>query len=353
MLKHRLKIFLRTAWAHLLFHTGLHRLVSRLMPRRLTILAGHCVEHSSNVSLPPDMKISAAKLAGILDWLRRHHDLVSVSEGWQRLQREGRGPSMVALTMDDGYRDNLEVLLPMLAERGITATVYLESRPLDQRRVNWIHHFFWCLERIGPAELVERLRRDSEDETTRARLAEVLAAGGDLHYTLKKVLKYEADQGDVARALGGIFAEQGGDEQELCETLYLSWDEARALRDGGIELGGHTRGHWVLSALDGRTQEEEAAAGRTSLREGLGTELQSFAYPFGRPWDWNEASVEAVRRAGFTTATTTGAGTNVASSDPLRLERLMIGEDTSLPILAAEACGGFALLRHLGLDLSR
>ena len=29
MLKHRLKIFLRTAWAHLLFHTGLHRLGAR------------------------------------------------------------------------------------------------------------------------------------------------------------------------------------------------------------------------------------------------------------------------------------------------------------------------------------
>lgn len=352
-MKHRLKLFLRAAWARLLYHTGLHVLVSRLMPRRLTILAGHCVASETNASLPDDMRISAAKLGRILDCLRRHHDFATVTEGWRRLREGRRGRSLVALTMDDGYRDNLEVLLPLLLERGVPATVYLESEPLDHRRLNWIHHFFFCLHRLGPEGLVERLRGKSEDERLRARLAEVLAAGGDLRYSLKKVLKYVADQADVERALRALMSELGGDEHALAETLYLSWDQARELREGGVELGGHTVHHWVLSSLDERTQLAEIAAGRDSLRKGLGAEASSFAYPFGRPWDWNEGSVAAVRQAGFVTATTTGAGTNTASSDPLRLERLMIDEGTSLPLLVAEACGGFALLRRLGVDLSR
>jgi len=352
-LKHRLKLFLRTAWARLLYHSGLHVLVSRLAPRRLTILAGHCVASESNATLPDDMRISAGKLGRILDRLGRHHDLVTVTEGWRRLKESPRGRSMVALTMDDGYRDNLEVLLPMLVERGVPATVYLESEPLDRRRLNWIHHFFLSLDRLGPEALVERLRGKTADERLRARLAEVLAAGGDLRYSLKKVLKYEADQAEVERALRELTAELGVDERALAEALYLSWDEARELRGAGVELGGHTVHHWVLSSLDGRAQLAEVSAGRDSLRKELGAEVLSFAYPFGRPWDWNEEAVEAVRQAGFVTATTTGAGTNTASSDPLRLERLMIDEGTSLPLLVAEACGGFALLRRLGVDLSR
>lgn len=351
MNKHKLKMRLRSTWAHLLFHSGLHAVVSRLLPRRLTILAGHCVTAPSNAFLPGDMKIAPERLAAILDWLGRRYDLVSVGEGWTRLG-EGRGRSMVALSMDDGYRDNVEVLLPLLRARGASATVYLESRPLDERRVNWTHLFFWILGRIDAAQLVERYVARSADEVARRRLEEALAAGGDAAYQLKRVLKYEADQADCAATLSSIFEELGGDEAQLCEELYMDWEGARTLRDGGVELGGHTVHHWVLAGCDERTQERELVEGRAALERALGEAPRSFAYPFGRRWDWNDASRQAVRRAGFNTATTTHAGTNLAGADPTRLARIMIDEEASLPLIACEACGGFELLRRLGLDLS-
>ena len=34
-------------------------------------------------------------------------------------------------------------------------------------------------------------------------------------------------------AVDAVFAEQRGDERALCEALYMSWDQARALRDAG------------------------------------------------------------------------------------------------------------------------
>ena len=62
VLKHKLKNLVREVYARLLFHTGLHALVDRLMPRRLTILCGHCVEprrgFEGSAHLPADMKAS-------------------------------------------------------------------------------------------------------------------------------------------------------------------------------------------------------------------------------------------------------------------------------------------------------
>jgi peptidoglycan/xylan/chitin deacetylase (PgdA/CDA1 family) len=350
-MKHKLKLILRLWWARFLFYTGAHALVSRLLPARLTILAGHCVSAPSNAFLPGDMKIEARKLGRILDWLGARYDLVSVGEGWRRLQ-SGDRRSMVSLTMDDGYRDNVEVLLPMLQERGVSATVYLESRPLDERRVNWTHLYFWALGCMEPSELVERYVAQSTDEVAKRRLPEALAAGGAAVYQLKRVLKYEADQADCAATLAAIFAEQGGSEEELCDELYMTWEDARVLRDAGVELGGHTIHHWVVSGLDADGQLAEIEGGRRALERELGSAPESFAYPFGRRWDWNEASCEAVRSAGFTTATTTHAGTNLRGAEPKRLARIMIDEAASLPLIVAEACGGFELLRRFGLDLS-
>ena len=45
-------------------------------------------------------------------------------------------------------------------------------------------------------------------------------------------------------------------------------------------------------------------------------------------------------------------GTNDARTDPYQLKRLMIDETSQLHLLAAEACGGFDLLRRIGIDLS-
>lgn len=352
-MKHKLKLFLRDAYARVLFHTGLHALVDRVMPRRWTILAGHCVGEPPGPGdvLARDMKIRPEKLERILRWLAARYDLVTVREGARRIAGEG-GRSLVSLSMDDGYRDNVEALLPLCERVGVPATIYLESRPLDERRVNWTHRFFWILARTGPEQLVLRFTELSTHEPSNVELNQLVAHGQATAYHVKRVLKYEVPREARDAALDALFAELGGDERALCDELYMDWDGARRLRDAGHELGGHTVGHEILSRLAPEAAEAEVRGCEDALRRELGAEGVTFAYPFGRRWDYDDAAREAVRRSGFTHATTTHAGTNDARTDPTLLKRLMIDEDAELHLLACEACGGFDLLRRLGLDWS-
>ncbi len=92
--------------------------------------------------------------------------------------------------------------------------------------------------------------------------------------------------------------------------------------------------------------------GREALIANLGVGCESFAFPFGRRWDFDETSVSLAREAGFECAVTTHAGANTRSSDAYRLGRSMIEDSVQLHLVAAEMCGAFTLLRKLGLDLS-
>lgn len=352
-LKHRIKLGVRNAYSRVLFHTGLHRLVDRLMPVRLTILAGHCVaDEGSNGGLPPDMKIPAERLERLLGFLARRYDACTVSEGVRRLDADAKR-SMIALSMDDGYRDNATVLPELLERTGARATVFLESRPLDERRVSWTHQVFWLLGRMDARALAERYMALASDAGTEERLRGVLAEGGDLAYGVKRVLKYDAPIAEREHVIERLFAEEGGDERALCDRVYMTWDDARRLRDSGVELGGHTEHHFILSRLDAEEAAGEVERGRAALARELGEEAtRTFAYPFGRNWDFDANSVAAVRRSGFAAAVTTHAGTNTKGRDRMRLARWMIDEATPLHLLATEACGGFELLRKLGVDLS-
>jgi peptidoglycan/xylan/chitin deacetylase (PgdA/CDA1 family) len=349
-IKHRAKRALREVYARGLYHTGLWRIVDACLPPRLTILAGHCVRGPSNERLPKDMKIRAADLERILRKLGERFELVSVGAGVRALEaRPSR--SMVALSMDDGYKDNRTLLLPLLSELRCSATVYLESAPLDRRSLNWTHKFFHALAALGPERFVARFAELSAD----ARAVGLLRAQAPAQlnaYHLKRILKYEAEVLERTRVVDQLFRECGGDERALCDELYMNWDDVRALDAAGVELGGHTIHHEILARLDARGCEQEIAGSKRALEAGLGHAIESFAYPFGRRWDYHATARDAALAAGFSSATNTHAGINTPASARGELRRLMIDEDAKLHLIATEACGGFELLRRLGLDLS-
>jgi peptidoglycan/xylan/chitin deacetylase (PgdA/CDA1 family) len=299
------------------------------------------------------MKTSAPTLERWLAFFKRHYELVTVGEGVARIDGRRLRKSVVALSMDDGYRDNHRELLPLLRRVGGTATVFLESRPLDERKLNWSHKYFWILARAGAFDFVHRYGAHCADRATFHALNTIISEGRvDERYHMKRVLKYEADPHDRDRAIDLVFAELGGDERELCDELYMTWTDARELRDAGVELGGHTVGHQILSKLPPDEQRREIEGGATAIKRELKNGLATFAYPWGRRWDFDEHSKAAAKEAGFQSAVTMHAGINDARTDRFALKRLAIDESAKLHLLAAEACGGFELLRRFGLDLS-
>jgi peptidoglycan/xylan/chitin deacetylase (PgdA/CDA1 family) len=354
-LKHRLKMGLREAYARLLFHTGLHALVNRALERRMTILFGHCIEDDAvNGFLPRDMTMREETLRRVVGWFqKRGYRVTGVAAGFDTLKGTGK-ESIVALSLDDGYLDNRTRLLPVLRELDASATIFLESEPLDQRDVNWTHKYHWVIRDGCVDGWTRRYMARTQDAATAEKLRTALEGPAEgLAYQVKRVLKYEAIPVDRDAVCQALFEESGGDLAELCRSLYMDWDDARALRDGGVELGGHTISHPILSRLDRDGAAHEIGGGREALVRELGAEVpRVFAYPFGRAWDYDQTSIHAARDAGFELAVNTHAGVNKADSDPFQLKRLPVDDSTPMHLLVAEACGGFELLRKFGLDLS-
>ncbi|HJO26990.1 MAG TPA: polysaccharide deacetylase family protein [Planctomycetota bacterium] len=373
-LKHRLKLVLREVWARLLWHTPLWRITDRLAAPRLVILAGHALAGAtSRVAAPSgatsrgaaskgavgvlsgEMAVEPAFLGRLVAALKRRHAFHTVSGALAALEAAAPGTrrGLVALSFDDGYRDNAAQLPGLLASWEVPATVYLESRPLEadgRRRPNWYHRLAWLERRLGPGAVARRLADLEGMVAVAAHFADGHdAAPGEL----KRVLKYDEAPGAVEAGLDQLFEAQGGDAGALAAELYMDWSGARALAAAGVELGGHTVSHPVLARLSPRECEREAREGLERIRaEVPGAQVRSFAYPFGRRWDWNADSAAAVARAGFLNAVTTHAGANLRGTEALALKRWALSPETRPHLIAAEACGGFECLRKLGLDLA-
>jgi peptidoglycan/xylan/chitin deacetylase (PgdA/CDA1 family) len=109
------------------------------------------------------------------------------------------------------------------------------------------------------------------------------------------------------------------------ELACLSWDELRALRSSGWEIGSHTDLHPRLTTLDDASLERELQVSREKCEWELKEPCYSFAYPYS---DYDSRVVEATREAGYLLATTIAHRS--APSLPLQWPRVIVNRSETV-----------------------
>ncbi len=98
----------------------------------------------------------------------------------------------------------------------------------------------------------------------------------------------------------------------------MSWDDIRAVKDAGIDIGGHGMTHVSLEGLSGESLGREISNCADIIESETGSRPMNFAYPYG---NHDAASVAAVSQF-FSYACTTRFGMVTSSSLPCELPRL-------------------------------
>jgi len=109
----------------------------------------------------------------------------------------------------------------------------------------------------------------------------------------------------------------------------LTWDDCKALAAAGWEIGSHSTTHEILTQVpEGQTAEsirpmveEQIRDSKAQIEEQTGLQVTSFAFPFG---NYDEFVLETLKDAGYTAAVSIDRSTADERSDPFRLPRRMI-----------------------------
>jgi len=284
--------------------------------RQPLILRYHRV-HPDGWNSAYELGIARSVFEAQLDFLTRTCTVVSLADLCAGLTSRRPLPDRaVSLTFDDGYRDNYSEAFPALRARGLPATVFVTAGHLDSGAPFW-----W--DRLAGAVCSAPAREYTLDL---GRGPEPVRLDGDL--SRRRLIDHAS-----ARAKMIPHREARTWLASLCETLgdevpgdrsVLSWQEAREMAAGGIEIGSHTLDHPILSRLDPAEAERQVVVSRRVIEERIGRTVRFFAYPNGTPEDFTPAVEGAVRAAGYEAALTTIDGRPRISSDLFKLERVAV-----------------------------
>ena len=107
----------------------------------------------------------------------------------------------------------------------------------------------------------------------------------------------------------------------------MSREQARQWVAGGQEAGSHTLDHPNLPDLAPEAAFEQIHSSRQELQQALDAEVTAFCYPYGHE---TPALRDMVRRAGYTSATTTSGGLAGPADDLFGLPRVTVARSTHI-----------------------
>lgn len=247
-----------------------------------------------------------------MQFLSRHFSVLPLQEAVRLLKRGKLPRRTCCITFDDGYRDNLTVAAPILKQYDLPATVFVSSGYLDGKCM-FSDAVIDAIKRTEQAELDLR-----ELDLGQYRLDTL----GERQQALVSILR------QFRRRVPEIREKELPRLYELAACgpppidTMLSRNQVRELADLGIEIGGHTVTHPILTSIDDERAKREMAAGKQQLEEITGRPVKVFAYPNGQPGkDFAARHVAMAKEAGFELAVTTARGVAHRDSDAFQLPR--------------------------------
>jgi peptidoglycan/xylan/chitin deacetylase (PgdA/CDA1 family) len=295
---------------------------------RLCIVTYHRIVESHDPLLASETDIATFRWQ--MKLLADGFNVLPLHEAIQALHQRRLPSRAVCITFDDGYRSVHNLALPVLQEFNLPAAVFTTTAYMDggsmwnDRIVEAVRHLpdgLLDLHAVGLGIYVLGGMRQRQDI--------VRKLDEETKYLLPQLRL------DVITTLEQLAGKTAASDLMLSRAMIAS------LSDNGIEIGGHTVTHPILTSLDDDLARHEIVENKQMLEVIAGKPLRYFAYPNGKAgFDFDQRHIEMVRQAGYSAAFTTATGAATRHDDVYQIPR-------SRPWDATPVRFGLRLLRWL------
>ncbi len=278
-----------------------------------------------------------------LDWqcsiLKEYFNVLPLGQAIDLLQKGKLPPRSVVITFDDGYANNHSLALPILNKWDFPATFFISSGFLDGGLM-WndaiIETFrrtkYETLQVSGIDLMPEEIKGDYDLSTEQNRIE----AANKFRLAVKYLGLSERDQ-----VVAGLVEIAGVD---LPKNIMLSSDQVKDMHVSGMDIGGHTLSHPILTTLSVEKAKQQIFEDKEKLQQTVGEAINHFAYPNGIPEkDFLPVHTQILKEVGYKAAVTTKSGVSNPQTDVYQLPRFSPWDKTTLRYLYRMFMNGFGV----------
>lgn len=317
---------------------GLFNIIRKSTPNVLTVLNYHRIDDPNRAGFDtfrPNVSATPEMFAIQMDYLARYYNVISGTELINYIKHGKKLPSYAALiTFDDGYLDNYVHAYPILKARNLPAIIFLATDYIETGIPFYWDYIAYCFYHTskGEAELPGLGVQIWSDNGGRDRVMQKWIEW------LKSLL--ETEKQVAVRQLSEILDVHISDV--AFANLTVSWAQAREMSDNGIEMGGHTASHPILTRISLDEATNELRKSKQHIEDVLGKRVSTFAYPNGQETDFNHEIAGRVGTVGYGAAFTLLSGPTrygTVSNQPYTIRRIFMSHEDNISRFVAKLIG--------------
>lgn len=279
--------------------------------------AGPAILMYHRVATPPvdpwGLSVAPARFADQLASLSKYREIVTMNDFAAGLDAGTLSRRAVALTFDDGYRDNLSNAAPRLKVAGAPATLFLTGNAIGRDTPFWWDELarIILLQRgpvrfgltLGTRHLQGDLPAMAADEVPDPgwRAWEKARTVREITYVDLWQALHHVQPAERAASMGTL-RQMAPPVPTDSDELPMDESEVSQLSAFGMSIGGHAMSHQPLTTLAAPDRWAEIEASRARCLALSNGGAMGFAFPHG---DRDEETIGMVREAGFAWACST------------------------------------------------
>ncbi|MBU4259989.1 MAG: polysaccharide deacetylase family protein [Proteobacteria bacterium] len=247
--------------------------------------------------------------------LVKNYKVISLDEIVNRIKNRRSLRRCVAITFDDGFRDNYEIAYPILKKYNVPATIFLTTGYIENGTAPWFIKLRYIFMQTTKTHFNLSHNGTTISIPTNTRDGKFAASD--------KVMAYLKDCPDEERLplLDRLCEQLGVNEFKGLNDLMLTWDQIKEMAGNSISFGAHTVNHPILSRTSVEMAEREIQESKRMVEEKTGKSATSFAYPFGKKSQYTPQIFPILHELGFKCSVTTESEPNTHRVNLFELNR--------------------------------
>lgn len=284
------------------------------------------------IELPVWTIVREAEFRWQMQFLQVHFDVVSIDQALARIAGRVVAPRPFAVvTFDDGYRGNLEVVLPIMVTMGLPFLVYVATEKVVAGGLFWHDQVIALLQLRRDVDAVLQIQGQERrlQISSKASAARRWESMEQLLCCLKQ-MSVDERMANVERLLV---------QSEGTAPALAMLDEKgvqRLAASDCVTIGSHTHGHELLDQISPDAVKKTLCLADRHIARITGRAPGHFAYPNG---NYNPAVLALIESAGYQSAATTRTGFWTGQTPRLQVPRLAIGRFETRSLFMARVSG--------------
>jgi peptidoglycan/xylan/chitin deacetylase (PgdA/CDA1 family) len=288
---------------------------------------------------PWELAVNPSHFHEQLNYLKKNFTVVSTAQLAESMSSNNIQPKTIAITFDDGFKDNYTNAAPLLDYHDLPATFYVATTAMQERKVYWWDElqdiFFHSPTLPADFEMMvhgEMIRYTFKSDRTldKKLIHQIRAWNYHLPIPNERIALYMIlwqrikplpyQQQNII--LHDIKAWAGAQEHSAPQGQTMEIREMQMLSQNPLfSIGAHSVHHAMLAAQNASDQAFEVKESKRQIESWLRKPVTGFAYPYG---NYNEVTQTILKEAGFEYAVSTESKLVTAEDDRFALPRIQV-----------------------------